>query len=616
MQHQPLALAISMALATPSVLAASAIPTDEQTLEHMVVVSSRIEMPIRQIATSVSVVTQDDIDARGYINLAEVLKVQPSINVSSNGSVGSISTLRIRGEEGYRTLVRIDGVDISDPTGPQVQPQFGDIQSANISRIEILRGSQGLAYGADAGGVINIQSGSGQGDMSGNIAAEYGRYNSTNLAADIGGASNKFDYYVSASDYATDGFNSKVSDSQDPDADGYDNTTLHARLGYQISDQLKLGFVARNTNGDGEFDGCGFGDSASNNCSSEFEQTNLRATANYAHNTSEHVFSFAKTFVQRDSLNQGQLEFGSKGTVERLEYLGNTQLNQASRLVYGLDWEQESITSADQRRIKRGYYLEYQNELLSNWFITAGLRHDDNEDFGEHTSYRVSSAYIWDVDDNELKLRGAYGTGFRAPSLYEIEYNRGPYSYAPAADLTLKEESTQGYEVALAYTLSSGSRFEAIYFNQQIDDSLYFDLATFSGYLQDDGQSRSEGVELIADIALSEHTGITANYTYNETQDTAGQQRILRPRNMANLGVYYHIDAFKLSAHIRAVHDFIDVDTKLDDYEVFDFTARYTLNEALSVSARIENAFDTQYQDVATYNTSGAAGYLGVKYQF
>jgi vitamin B12 transporter len=86
----------------------------------------------------------------------------------------------------------------------------------------------------------------------------------------------------------------------------------------------------------------------------------------WVYNTSEHAFSFAKTFVQRDSLNQGQLEFGSKGTVERLEYLGNTQLNQASRLVYGLDWEQESITSADQSRIKRGYYLEYQNELLSN----------------------------------------------------------------------------------------------------------------------------------------------------------------------------------------------------------------------------------------------------------
>ncbi|MFQ3237394.1 MAG: vitamin B12 transporter [Paraglaciecola sp.] len=616
MQHPSLALALSMALVTPTVIAASSETTQDQTLEHMVVVSSRIEMPIRQIATSVSLVTQEDIDARGYINLAEVLKVQPSISVSSNGSIGSISTLRIRGEEGYRTLVRIDGVDISDPTGPQVQPQFGDIQGANISRIEILRGSQGLAYGADAGGVINIQSGSGQGDMSGNVSAEYGRYNSTNLAADVGGASNKLDYYVSASDYTTDGFNSRVSDSLTPDADGYDNTTLHARLGYQMNEQLKFGFVARNTQGDGEFDGCGFGDTASNNCNSEFEQTNLRATANYTHNTSEHGFSFAKTFVQRDSLNQGQLEFGSKGTVERLEYLGNTQLTQASRLVYGFDWEQESITSAGQSRIQRGYYLEYQNEWLSNWFMTAGLRHDDNEDFGEHTSYRVSTAYIWAVDSNELKLRGAYGTGFRAPSLYEIEYNRGPFSYAPAANLSLKEESTQGYEVALAYSLSSGSRFEAIYFNQQIHDSLYFDLATFSGYLQDNGQSRSEGVELIADIALTKQAGITANYTYNDTEDTIGKQRILRPRNMANLGVYYHTEAFKLSAHIRAVHDVIDAGTTLDSYEVFDFTARYMLNESLILSARVENAFDTKYQDVATYNTSGAAGYLGVKYQF
>ncbi|MDU0356022.1 TonB-dependent receptor plug domain-containing protein [Paraglaciecola aquimarina] len=83
-----------------------------------------------------SLVTQEDIEARGYANLADVLKTQPAIGVTNSGGAGSSTSLRVRGEEGYRTLVRIDGVDISDPTGTQVQPQLGHLQAANVSRVK------------------------------------------------------------------------------------------------------------------------------------------------------------------------------------------------------------------------------------------------------------------------------------------------------------------------------------------------------------------------------------------------------------------------------------------------------------------------------------------------
>ncbi|WP_340678348.1 TonB-dependent receptor [Paraglaciecola sp.] len=618
MQHHSLALAVSLALSASPVLAEQNEVQNNTTpdIDHMVVVSSRIAMPLREIATSVSIITQQDIEDRGYASLADVLKAQPSIGVNSSGGAGSTTALRIRGEEGYRTLVRIDGVDISDPTGTQIQTQIGHLQSANLSRVEILRGSQGMAYGADAGGVINITSGSYNGETQGSVAAEYGRYNTTNLNADVGGLHNDFDYYLSASDYSTDGFNSRLSDNLTPDKDGYDNTTIHARVGYQVSDALKLGLVLRNNDGKGEYDGCGFRSTASHDCQSDFEQSNVRLSADYVTGNSVHEFSYAKTLVERQNFNQSVTDYYTKGTTENAEYLGHTAVTNDTTIIYGLDWEQQSITSAQQSRIQRGLYLEVQSEVLSNWFVTAGVRHDDNEDFGRHNSVRISSAYIWTIDGNELKLRGAYGTGFRAPSLYEVQYNRGPYASAPASTTNLQEETTKGYEAGIVYTLSSGSNFEITYFDQKITDGIEFDLVSRSGYLQSLGEAHSKGVELIGDLVLSSNLGLTFNYTYNDTQDTDGDIRNRRPRHLANIGMYYQLDKLRLSANGRSVHHFVDGSVPMKGYEVLDISARYNINDDLSVLGRIENAFDTQYQDLTTYYTSGAAVHAGIKYQF
>jgi vitamin B12 transporter len=626
MKHTSLALAVSAGIFTSPILAQQENEANEANqIEKLVVVSNRVAMPLREIATSVSLVTQQDIAARGYANLTDVLKTQPSISATNSGGIGSTTALRVRGEEGYRTLVRIDGVDISDPTSTQVGPQLANLQSANISRVEILRGSQGLAYGADAGGVINIYSGSPTADFSGNVSGEFGRYDTQNLSANMGASNEDFDYYIAASDYKTNGFNARLDDVSQ-DKDGYENTTLHTRLGFQVSDDLALGVVLRNNHALGQFDNCGFGASASNNCESEFNQSNLRADLNYTTGNSQHELAFAKTFIERENFNQGISDFLTKGTLQRIEYLSNTQLNQDHQLVYGLDWEEEQITSAGQSRISKGYYFEYQGELLENLYFTAGVRHDDNEDFGEHTSFRVSSAYIWTLGADEIKLRSAYGTGFRAPSLFEIEYNQGPFAFAPAATTALQEETTKGYEVALEYTTKQGSQFEVVYFEQTIEDSIFFDLAGFSGYLQDIGQSTSDGVELIANIKINDALRVHTNYTYNQTKDTLGEQRLRRPRNMANLGFDYQVDNLTLSANVRLVQDFVDivVDTASftsvtqpqKNYQIIDISARYRVNASLIIFARVENLFDENYQDLAAFNTASEAPHIGLKYQF
>ncbi|MFC3122775.1 TonB-dependent receptor plug domain-containing protein [Agaribacter flavus] len=614
MQCHKISLAISVALSSPFVLAESS--NFEESVENIVVVSSRIAMPLREVATSISVVTEEDLAQRGYVSFVEALRTQVAINTSSSGGIGSVSSLRVRGEEGYRTLVRIDGVDISDPTGVQVQPQLAHLVSSNITRVEILRGSQGLVYGADAGGVINVSTGRQQEGMFGSVTAEAGRYKSRNLSAEIGGTSGSLEYYISAADYSTEGFNARVSDTELADNDGYDNTTIHTRLAYKVSDNLHLGLVARTNDGEGEFDACGFGDSFTHLCSSDFHQDNVRFHAEYEHGDTNHQVALVKTLVERENFNQGIASFLTKGFAERLEYIGNAEIGDNSQLVWGFDWEKEVISTANQGRIQKGYYVEYQSEVLSDTFLTAGARYDDNEDFGEHLSYRLSAAKLWSLAEGELKLRTSYGTGFRAPSVFEVEYNRGPFAFAPASETQLKEEQSKGYEFGVGYTNDQGSSYEIVYFDQKIEDSIFFDLSGFSGYLQDIGTSFSEGLEVIINQSLADELVLTANYTYNDTEDTSGEQRLRRPKHLANIGLSYSLNRLQFTANMRFVRDFTDIGGELPNYDLVDISARYQVDDNLLLFARIENAFDTEYQDLAAFNTSGAALNAGLKYHF
>ena len=116
--------ALALASATPWQATAQSETTANNKLEEIVVTSSRVAMPLRQIGTSVSVITQQEIAQRGFSSLYDVLRSQPSIAVTNAGGAGKVTSLRVRGEEGYRTLVLLDGIDISDTSTPQVTPRM------------------------------------------------------------------------------------------------------------------------------------------------------------------------------------------------------------------------------------------------------------------------------------------------------------------------------------------------------------------------------------------------------------------------------------------------------------------------------------------------------------
>lgn len=608
-------------LYTPALLAlavsqANTALAQENKLEETIVTSSRVETPLRQVGTSVSVVTAEEINLRGNISLIDTLQYEPSVTVTGSGSAGSTSALRIRGENGFRTKIFIDGIDISDASSPQVGPRVEHLMSAGINRVEILRGPQGMMYGADAGGIINISTYEpGQG-FTGGVNAEYGSFNSYQLGGHIGGGNEKGDLSLQANRFKTDGFNSRVDDTVLQDKDGYVNSTAHARAGWNITDGWRAEVVLRQVDSTNEYDRCGF--PRTDDCEAKFEQGAGRIAIMQSNDTLTNQFAYNVSGTDRRFFTEGVESYGTKGSIAKYEYIGSWQALDNTKFVYGADRTIEGIDSdsQDRKRNQDGAYLEYQGSFLDALYLTAGLRRDLNQDFGGFTSYRVSGAYIFSLNNGDLKLKGTYGTGFRAPSLYEVDYNNGPSALPPASNTTLKPEESKGYDLGIGYYSNSGWYTELVYFDQRVEDEIYFDLDGFSGYLQGEGESKSRGVELIGEVPFATIWTLNGNYTYNTTKDDDGEPRIRAPKHQLNLALAVRPwnGRFTTSLRMRAARDIEAIDGTLDPYAVFDLSLIYEVLEGLELYGRVENLFNANYQVNQAFHTAGQAGYIGLRY--
>lgn len=608
---------LAAAVASLTSLSLFAEPAKPAPLEEMVVTAHRVPVPASRVGASVSVLSSTDIEAKGQLAAADLLRMLPGVTATNSGGMGKTTALRIRGEEGFRTVIYVDGVKVSDPTGTQVGPRIEHLMTSDIEHIEVLRGPQGMMYGADAGGVVHITTKRPTKALEGGVSAEYGRYNTRNLSANVRGSVGDIDYAVSASDLFTDGFNTSDEDTVLRDKDGYENTTFNVALGWDATEKLRFELDVREVDSYNEFDNS-FG---SNDTASEYDQLSGQLRAIYTGSQHRQELNYSLNQVERREYTDGAHTDTFEGEIETLSYLGSFALWGNNSLLVGVEDEKQRDDVNKKEQNQTGVFLEWQGQFSDQWSFSAGVRHDDNDNFGEHTTYRLTTAYVQPLSDgNYLKYKASYGTGFRAPSLYEQWYNQDSgWAYGVAANTALEEETSEGFDVGVELHTAAGHLFELVYFNQEIDDAVDFDSVSWSGYIQLEGLSRSKGVELNTELMLTDRLSLIANATYNDTSSATGEQRPRRPRTVFNVGLQAMLfnDQLRVNADVRGSYDAINSNgAELDDYEVLNLSATYFVQPGLELYVRGENVMNADYQEVTHYNTSKAAVYGGVRYRF
>ncbi|WP_226668685.1 TonB-dependent receptor plug domain-containing protein [Microbulbifer aggregans] len=597
----------------------TATPVD-QTLEQVVVTASRVEIPRAQTAVSVSVLTSVDIEKLGYATLMDVVKTLPGISVSNNGGLGKVSNIYVRGESGSRTLVLLDGVNVADPTNTQVTTQFQHLLASDVERIEVLRGPQGMMYGAGAGGVINIITKRAQKPLELQLSAETGRYNTNRNQVALRGEQAGWNYKLNLSQLDSDGFNARESDSSG-ERDGYDNRTTSASLGYAFSEQFSVEGQVRQIDADTEFDGCYAGWNASDDCEEQYQQTTYQLAGNLNTGAVAHKAAISSQQLERDSLAQGASSYAVEGRIDEWNYSGNWNLD-AGAISWGADLdEQEYETGSDRHSVDiLGLYGEWRADVAGKVFYTLGYRHDRLED-EDHDSWRVSAAVPQLIGDNQqIKYRVSASTGFRAPSPYEVATNLVG-GVAPVGP-----ETSRGFELGMEYSFAELLQLELVAFRQTVSDAIVYVSGLGSGwgaYAQDEGESDSEGYELSLSGKFTDSARWYANGTWLDSTDSAGEQRLNVAQEVYNLGVNYSLldERLSLSGNWRYVADRDSLNPvwgepalALDSYNRLDLNAKYDFSDRLAFTLRGENLLDEGYREVAGFNTAGAAVYAGIQF--
>jgi vitamin B12 transporter len=590
-------------------------------IEETVVVADRVDTAITSLAVSVNVLDRELISALGSATLPQLLKSQVGISTTQNGGIGAVSGIRVRGQDAFRTRVLIDGIDISDPSSPQIAPRMEHVLAPSLERVEVLRGTQGLLWGADAGGVISLTSRRATEQPSIAVSAERGGYGfETESIVASSGATYLGEMTAVLNHVGMDGFNALKSDTQLADNDGYDNDSY--RLSYTTPQWQgwSATISAREVDATTDYDGCGrfdesFSFISSNDCSDGYNNETRAVVVRHAGDGNSTQISVSESDSDRAYFTDGLFQFALKGSNEQMSASHNRTLTENYDLTVGVDLDEQSYDDGFGTARSRDNEAIFMNvkRATNKVTLSAAVRTDDNDDFGRFTSWRITA--LTETGFDGVAFKTAYGTGFRAPSPYEVGSNQSPFALPEARETALKEEQSEGWEMGLRGNQNHLS-WELTYFDQEVSDAIVYSYnpALFAGgYLQIPGTSQFSGVEATAAWEIGEGVTLEGFVTDLSADDANGNDLPYRPETTAQVSARYSAAKIDWLLLARYTSDRSDgFGTRLNEYTVMDGSFRYAITDELNVSVRAENLTNEGYSDIVGYRSAGRTFYVGL----
>ena len=606
-------LATATAVLAPLSVQAQTVDDPTASLPEVVVTATRLPAIVAD-TPGARVIDRRAIEQRGAVFAADILSDVPGLSVTRSGALGGVAQVRIRGATPGKTLVLIDGAPVNDAAEINGAFDFSGLELSDIDRIEVLSGPQSSLWGSDAiGGVIAFTTR----ELDGLAAeAEAGSFQTVRGRLAGGVSRDRYGFGAWVSHFDSDGISAADEADGNVEADGLTSTTVGARGRYALTPGVVVDGSARWTDSDADLDGfppptfalADTPDTQSSERWSGFGRLRLNAVG-LAHQfsvsasdiTRETVSAFPSTF----EADRQVLRWQADGSARGVDYVvGAERENTEGSLSTGLT---EALGTSS-------VFATARVEPMARLSLTGALRFDDTDDFGSKTTGRVSGALDAGAG---FTLSAAYGTGFKAPSISQSVCD---FCFSAQPFPVLRPETAEGYEGAIGWRSTDG-RIEgrATLYRLTVEDQIIyvFDPATFEAAYVNVAETATDGVELEGRAALGAGFELTLTYGWTDARDETTGARLLRvPEHAGSATLGWTGERLSGALTVRAEDDQDDAGGVREGFVTAHLNGSYALTDAVTLTARIDNLADEQYQQVLGYGEPGRSGYVGVRLRY
>ena len=631
-----------------------------KTLDPIVVTATRSEKKLTDSPIRTEVVSENELKRTNASTLKDALENIPGILLREiHGKSGY--EISLQGLSSDQVLVLIDGLPLAASTGSTVD--LDQYLIASVDHIEVIKGAASAQYGSAAmGGVINIitkkvadgVSVSGQVDI-----GSYGKQNANGKAASINNHHEKIKIEASNGDFKgrfsadqlkSDGF--AVDPALYPLQGDEQNRQQYSIYGaWQPSDQFSI-WVDFN----------------------DYQETDHQRSLNFV--PPFYLKQYKVEDIQRQRLSAGSkftllnnIQVDIKGVHETYDTTSTQTLdgylsalrnsdqenNHFSSQVslptwyrqnwqLGYDWHEEKLDQSNNgkfelqggavSRDRNEFYLQNDAQLTDQLDMVVGWRFQNDDDFGDHNAFKLSSKYrFYEQNDLLADLRFSYGQGYRVPNLKErfYSFDHSHLGYIVIGNPNLKPEQSDSYQLGLSLVKNDLWNADINLFWNDIKDLIqtdYDNAAVINGITQysysNVAQAETKGIETTAQWQLSPQTRLNAAYTYTQAKDKSTDLDLTRrPEHIARLGVdYAFTDALDFSLRARYQSDeFGDSANKYTspDWFSLDGQIEWQFSPYLTAFAGMDNIFDEQRDFSAAFDYRPIAGrysYMGLRFNW
>ncbi len=415
-----------------------------------VISATRIRQPLTEAPSSVTVIDREMIDASGAIEVADVLRLVPGVQVSyPQGNQIAVAYHGFADAFPRNMQVLVDGRSIYQPSFADVDWLFLGVSIENIERIEVVRGPNSPLYGSNAvQGVINIITYQPYQQAGTFVSVTAGDLDTRNVMLRFGSRAGKLDYRINANYQESTGLPGELDSTDDGRKMG--GLSFRGALQTSLNDEIDIqfGIDAGDLGAGAELPDDPL--AHDKQVSADFQYINWRHTfgsgadsqLRFYRNAYESVDEYPQLLSDAFNLSPQTIEFLLEGLPDQVVEFGRYSY-EGQR--YDLEWQYTSARNGKwQTMFGAGLRLnQVKSPVLvgeTDWIketsgrvfanidyrpiasiITGlGVMAEDSDQYGSYVSPRLSINYLI---SSVHSIRISYTHAQRNPSLLEKNFN-------------------------------------------------------------------------------------------------------------------------------------------------------------------------------------------------